>query len=138
MFSLYKLTCSDVYFQKCKTPTLKRKKSLTSTDTLLTTVTDEDADTAPGPHSRSPARLSVSKPSCAPPPPPSVARPRAAPPPPPAPRSLAPAPPVRGPLTRISGTGHSEVTSTLTEKEEINSEQLTVSDEADQTKEVST
>lgn len=98
-------------------------------------MTDDDADTAPGLQSHSPARLSVSKPSCAPPPPPGVARPRAAPPPPPAPRSSAPAPPVRGPLTRISGTGHSEVTSTVIEKEESSIAESTASDQADQTKE---
>ena len=32
---------------KCKTPTLKRKKSMTSTDTLLTSLTDDDSAPTP-------------------------------------------------------------------------------------------
>jgi len=109
--------------KKCKTPTLKRKKSMSSTDTLLTTVTNDNTpDQTP---TRS-SPLKVVKPSCAPPPPPAVIRPSAAPPPPPpsasskstsaspsqspltptpTPSTRAappPAPPTRAPGTRIS------------------------------------
>ena len=57
-------------------------------------------------HRSSPQR--ISKPSCAPPPPPSVSRPTTAPPPPPPTATsrsrppAPPAPPTRDPLTRIS------------------------------------
>jgi len=109
--------------KKCKTPTLKRKKSMSSTDTLLTTVTNDNTpDQTP---TRS-SPLKVVKPSCAPPPPPAVARPTAAPPPPPSSSSAStsrsqspipsssaaqtttsrpappPVPPTRAPGTRIS------------------------------------
>eukprot|EP00092_Neocalanus_flemingeri_P034035 GFUD01037014.1.p1 GENE.GFUD01037014.1~~GFUD01037014.1.p1 ORF type:complete len:397 (+),score=114.31 GFUD01037014.1:80-1270(+) len=90
------------------TPTMKRKKSTTSMDTLSTTATECDSpDQTPTricPRS-SPNR--VMKPACPPPPPP-VARPVAPPPPPPTTnieikvKIVPPVPPQRDPATRIS------------------------------------
>lgn len=90
------------------TPTMKRKKSITSTDTLSTIATEYDSpDQTPTRICPRSSPIRVMKPVCPPPPPP-VARPAAPPPPPPGKiveikmKTIPPAPPQRDPTTRIS------------------------------------
>jgi len=86
------------------TPTMKRKKSITSTDTLSTTATECDTNSPDQTPTRVCPRASpnfITKPMCAPPPPP-IQRPITAPPPPPPSKTVPPAPPQRNPQTRIS------------------------------------